>query len=451
MKYNIEFQISALVFLLLIIGVFLHKNRGRAWTPDSVCFARMSAFALLLTVDDIVCPILLAKPEAPVCWKLATGKLYIILMFLCMFQLLQYTIYLAMGDRADKAPRKVRVLYRASLWMGVFLAAVSACLPLYYRLGEGTAYVYGPCQDLCYGAGAALAVVMPLFTFGHRRHSTPERRAPIYAYVLIEAVTAALENWNKELLLTSLTLVVTIVIIYFTLQNPDIFVLMERNRKISDLSEQMIYALLDTVDAKDHYTKGHSLRVAAYAVRIARRMGYDEGRLRELYYMGLLHDIGKIGIPDEIINKPGGLTEQEYAVIRGHTTIGGEMLSRIQSMPGLYVGAACHHERWDGKGYPRGLAGEDIPEPARILSVADVYDAMASVRSYRSILPQKEVRRAIKKGRGTQFDPKIANVMLALIDEDKEYRMSENAADENGALPTQEQAQRNYDEAAALF
>jgi putative two-component system response regulator len=201
--------------------------------------------------------------------------------------------------------------------------------------------------------------------------------------------------------------------------------LRESNRKVTHLSEQVMVTLANTVDAKDKYTRGHSVRVATYAKEIARRMGKRKAELNMVYYIGLLHDIGKIGISNAIINKPGKLTDEEYAVIKTHPAIGADILKDMTEIPDAAIGAHWHHERYDGKGYPDGLKGEEIPEYARIIGVADAYDAMSSKRSYRDVLPQEVVKAEIEKGRGTQFDPRIADIMLAMMDEDTEYNMRE--------------------------
>ncbi len=200
-------------------------------------------------------------------------------------------------------------------------------------------------------------------------------------------------------------------------------------RKIQEQTEKMlsetIEALSNAVDAKDRYTSGHSRRVAEYARMLAERMGLDEEKIKQIYMAGLLHDIGKIRIPDEIINKAGKLTEEEFNYIKLHTIAGNHILKEISSIEEISVGAKYHHERYDGNGYPNGLEGENIPQIARIIGVADAYDAMASNRSYRKALPQYLVREEIVKGKGKQFDPVIAEHMLALIDEDKEYQMKQ--------------------------
>ena len=191
------------------------------------------------------------------------------------------------------------------------------------------------------------------------------------------------------------------------------------------LSLHIVMALAQAIDAKDTYTNGHSERVAKYSREIARRYGYSKEQLEEIYMMGLLHDVGKIGVPNAIINKSGRLTDEEFAIIKTHPEQGAKILSNIKEMPHLSEGARWHHERYDGKGYPDGLKGLEIPEEARIIAVADAYDAMTSNRSYREPLSQMTVRGEIEKGSGLQFDPNFAAIMLQMIDEDTEYDMRE--------------------------
>ncbi len=199
--------------------------------------------------------------------------------------------------------------------------------------------------------------------------------------------------------------------------------LREKEKESRELSNQIIFALAQAVDAKDEYTNGHSRRVAEYAVAIAGKLGKDEKYKEEIYYMGMLHDIGKIGIPDNIIHKTTKLTDEEYAEIKRHPIIGGEILGTIQALPHLAIGARYHHEHYDGSGYPDGLKGEQIPEEARILAVADSYDAMTSNRTYHSTESQAYARSEIEKGRGNQFDPRMADAMIELIDEDVNFSM----------------------------
>lgn len=201
------------------------------------------------------------------------------------------------------------------------------------------------------------------------------------------------------------------------------------NATLSQVNERIIlqsmYALAKTIDAKDMYTNGHSMRVAKYSGMIAQRMGLSEKEIEDISNMAMLHDIGKIGIPDSIINKASKLTDAEYDIIKKHPEIGYQILSEMPELKDIAIGARWHHERYDGKGYPDGLKGDDIPLKARIICVADSYDAMSSNRSYRKFLPQDVVRSELEKGCGTQFDPVIAGIMLDIMKEDKDYNLRE--------------------------
>ena len=198
-----------------------------------------------------------------------------------------------------------------------------------------------------------------------------------------------------------------------------------QHSKLERLSMQIVMALSGAIDAKDTYTNGHSARVADYSRRIAKMAGLSDEVQDEIYMIGLLHDVGKIGIPDTIINKPDRLSDEEYGIMKEHPVLGEKILRSIQEFPKLITGAKYHHERYDGKGYPDGLKGEDIPIEARIIAVADAYDAMSSKRAYRGVIPQEIVRAEMAKGKGTQFDPLFADIMLKMIDADTEYRMRE--------------------------
>ena len=207
--------------------------------------------------------------------------------------------------------------------------------------------------------------------------------------------------------------------------------LKEEKNNSEKLLIELTQALATTIDAKDKYTSGHSRRVTEYSKMLAAALGKDEKEQQEIYLFALLHDIGKIGIQDWIINKQDKLTEEEYAEIKKHPQIGYEILKSISIMPNLKTGVRWHHERIDGTGYPDGLSGDDIPEYAKIISVADAYDAMTSNRSYRSSLPQDQVRAEIENQKGTQFDPVVADKLLEIIDADVDYQLREKTEEEN--------------------
>ena len=193
----------------------------------------------------------------------------------------------------------------------------------------------------------------------------------------------------------------------------------ERANQLERLSEEMVETLARAIDAKDKYTNGHSFRVSECSVALARRLGWPDAELRELKREALLHDIGKIGVPDRVLNKPGRLTPEEYETVKAHTSVGKTILEGLDGMSAAAEAAAYHHERWDGGGYPEGLQGLQIPKHARVISIADAYDAMRSDRIYRKGLPTDEIRSELVRGSGSQFDPDLLPVFLELLDQGK--------------------------------
>jgi HD superfamily phosphodiesterase len=191
------------------------------------------------------------------------------------------------------------------------------------------------------------------------------------------------------------------------------------SRRYQELKELMVglaRSLTATVDAKDAHTYGHSERVARIAVEIGREMGLQEDELSDLYLAGLLHDVGKIGVRDEVLLKPGALTPEEYDHVKQHVVVGYRILAELHPLRNLLPAVLHHHERYDGAGYPEGLAGESIPLLARILAVADAFDAMSARRSYRNALSPKEVEETLKNGAGTQWDRRVVEAFLRCRD-----------------------------------
>lgn len=191
--------------------------------------------------------------------------------------------------------------------------------------------------------------------------------------------------------------------------------LMLRQDELREITAQAMTAIANTIDAKDSYTRGHSTRVATYAVEIGKRLGYSRDKLDNLYYTALLHDIGKVGMPDEILNKPTALTDDEYEIMKRHSAVGGKILEVITVIDEIKNGAAYHHERYDGEGYNERLKGTEIPLVARIICVADAVDAMGSTRPYRTRRSRDFIISELEKNMGTQFDPVIARMFIELL------------------------------------
>lgn len=187
--------------------------------------------------------------------------------------------------------------------------------------------------------------------------------------------------------------------------------------KLMAMTTQTILSISNAVDARDAYTKRHSSRVAEYSVMLAKSLGWDSRRMEQLYNIALLHDIGKIGVSVSILKKHTSLTDEEYEAIKQHTVIGGAILKDLTLLPNASIGAISHHERYDGTGYPYGLKGAQIPLEARIIGIADAFDAMNSSRVYRAKMMPKHILQELQTGRGRQFDPELLDKFLPIAEQ----------------------------------
>ncbi|MBR6080612.1 MAG: HD-GYP domain-containing protein [Treponema sp.] len=321
-------------------------------------------------------------------------------------------------------------------FFGIVLLVVSQFTNLYYSFDEHNCYARGKWIALSYVCPIGMLLLQLIEVLRDFKRLRKLIVVPLLFFTILPVIATILQMFMYGISLTNIASCGMVIMIYiFSLidlndtagkaKAREIELLKEEQKKMGELFEQTATALANAIDAKDKYTHGHSMRVAEYSQRIARYAGRDEKFCSEVYFAGLLHDVGKIGVPVDIINKDGKLTDEEYAEIKKHPIIGRQILSSISRSPYLSIGANYHHERYDGRGYPDGLKGDDIPDIARIIAVADAYDAMTSKRSYRDPIPQHKVREEIVKGIGYQFDPEFAKIMLHLIDVDTEYQMKE--------------------------
>ncbi|USG65291.1 HD-GYP domain-containing protein [Brevibacillus ruminantium] len=193
--------------------------------------------------------------------------------------------------------------------------------------------------------------------------------------------------------------------------------LQQKVEEIKTFNHRFLTTMAASIDARDHYTSGHSQRVAYWGREIARAIGLPSDKVEEIYFGGILHDIGKIGIADEILNKKGKLTPEEYDKIKQHTVIGYEIILQAGMFHELLPAIRSHHERIDGKGYPDGLKGLDIPLMARILAISDAFDAMVADRPYRKGLPVEDALQEIRRGAGTQFDSELAEQFIRVVNQ----------------------------------
>ena len=299
---------------------------------------------------------------------------------------------------------------------------------------------------------ATLAVVL-ITTIRTLRHSTDKADRLVLAGLIVIFITVVIETIATyyKVTISGIFLSIGLLILLFInilrtiarIRNLELErrqkEMHRRREQMEKLSLQVLRTLSTTIETKDEYTRGHSHRVGEYAALIARELGWSQEEIINLKNTADLHDIGKIGVPDTILNKPTKLTEDEYIIIKDHTVIGAEILKNITLIPHAAEVARSHHERYDGTGYPDGLKGEDIPLYARVIAVADSYDAMSSRRIYRSALSRQEICEEIRSNQGKQFDPVIAEVFLRLLTEDRlQVQEADSTTPENADQPNME-------------
>lgn len=364
--------------------------------------------------------------------RVSNGLVFFLLIFIVNL-VTQYLKDLLMNEGGlDSVPLSLRIC-DVIFEIGVFLLLISQFTELYYYFDADNVYHRSPGMVISYIPPLVIVLLQEFSVVRHRAKLSRRLFAALLLTIALPTAAAVLQIFFYGVSLTSIALAFVVVSYY-------IYMLIDMNKKAREakqreiefykrareieaaMFEQTAEALVNAIDAKDVYTHGHSSRVAAYARMIAERAGLSEKECGDVYFAALLHDVGKIGIPDEIINKRGKLDEAEYEKIKQHTVIGDQILGSIRQSPTLRIGAHYHHERFDGTGYPEGLAGEEIPRIARIITVADAFDTMSSKRSYREALPLPVIRGELLEGSGVQFDPRYARIMLDLIDSGEAFK-----------------------------
>ena len=351
--------------------------------------------------------------------RIANGIVFFMVLFIPHL----ITLYLEDIFRAEcgmtETPASL-IICQVLFVIGTAMLVISQFTGLYYTFTDQNLYVRSPYYLLSYAAPGLIILLQEHTIVRHRKLLHRGFACTLAAIIALPAIAAVAQAFLYGVSLTSIATVLVVIVFY-------IFVLLNLEKKIREgrekekaMFEETVEALANAVDAKDGYTHGHSSRVAEISGKIAKKSGLSEKECRELFFAALLHDIGKIGIPDAILNKQGKLTEEEFAQIKQHPVLGHQILSGINQFPSLSLGAHYHHERFDGKGYPDGLRGYDIPQYARIIAVADAYDAMSSNRSYRKKLTPEMIRQELIRGMGTQFDPNYAEKLLEILDEETE-------------------------------
>lgn len=446
--YNVNYEVAGVIYMLVIYAA-LHIFYSDQSEVNKK-FKLLVKYTLAAEIMDIVTAITISygsvlSPEL----NTLANTVYFVLTFSLSYTVLRY-VESYVGQRAQRlkkiyAAKIIQIFLLSILFVNIFTGFL-------FRFDAEGRYLHGNLYLLVYLVPIYYVILSTAVLAKNHKLFNTRQKLSISIYMITSLLGPILQMLLfPDILLSMFTPSVALLIVLFSMETPDYLLLMktlaeldalrknletevkkrtkeaeERKEKVERLSEQIILTLAKTIDAKDAYTNGHSERVAAYSRKIAGRMGMSAIEQQEIYYMGLLHDIGKIGIPDTIINKTGKLTDEEYRIICRHPQIGAEILATISEFPAISIGAKYHHEKYDGTGYPNKIKGDAIPFPAMIIGIADAYDAMTSRRSYRDILPQQVVRAEIENGRGTQFHPECADIMLEFIDEDKNYLMNEH-------------------------
>lgn len=441
---------GSLALLALVIRSIPHRRK--------MILAAFEASAMLMLLADRYAYLYRGVTGNTGWWMVRISNF--LTFFLWLVILYIFTLYLddllRNEGKITRIPPRLQAC-KAVLAAGAVMLVISQFTGLYYTFNENNEYMRTAWMPLSY-APPFIAILLQLsVVYQYRQKLSRVVVLSLLIHILVPLVAAIVQLFLYGISLTSIAINgVAITLFIFALVEVDNALDRSRVRELKAMEqdrnnqhvlfEQTAEALVNAIDAKDQYTHGHSSRVAQYSVMIAREAGKTEEEISEIYYAALLHDVGKIGVPDQIINKVGKLTDEEYAQMKLHPVYGNNILSRIQKQPNISIGAKYHHERYDGKGYPDGLKGEDIPEIARIIGVADAYDAMTSKRSYRNSIPQHLVREELVKGIGSQFDPVFARIMIHLLDQDVNYEMQDHYSGKDTTIDNPVQISTKYND-----
>lgn len=424
--YNIEFDTAGLIIhiiLLIILNNLYSKSRNNQLFKNFLVISFISGLLDLISVFTISYSTMI-----PVWINIVINTAYL---FFTTWT--AYKIYIYVYACVNYKPKIDMRVSRMVFYAYIVLLLINLFTGIIFNFDDGT-YTHGSLYLLNY--------VFPFYFFGHLAYLNifkakffKRKQLVINTSILIFPVLAiVLQITFPTYLLSFFGYTLISLTMLFSLETPDFEELEylrhnleievrnqtakaeEHAERIAEMSIEIVKTLAETIDAKDNYTNGHSKRVAQYSRLTAEKLGWPEEKIDRLTRAAILHDVGKIGIPDNILLKPGELTPEEFEIIKTHAVKGGKILKNISDLPEAQIVAQYHHERWDGKGYPEQLKGQEIPDIARVVSITDTFDAMNTKRIYRNKLPADEIRRQLMAGSGTQFDPEYLEAFLSVMD-----------------------------------
>ena len=435
--FNISFTIAA-IFISGVLLLIVSMN----YSSTNMVNRRFKMFliaSLLMYVFDILSTLDLGT-FVPNGIKVLLNSLYFLSGAIVALLFFYYCFSLAMKGTKPTTRKKFYMANVATLAIYVIALIVNAFAGFFFYFDAEGVYCHGPLYILV-NLPTVLYLIECLVTFIVRRKQFNLRQllATATFFTLFFAAFFLQLFAFQNVLLSSFGCAVGSLIVFFSIETPDYINLMSTLNELNDLKASLeeqvenrtheldvekasyqeltletLSSLALLVDAKDHYTQGHSFRVAAYAKALAEVVRLRPQECQQIYFAGLIHDVGKIGISETILRKPGKLTAEEYKAIQQHAALGGDILQGIRQFPVFEQVARYHHERYDGGGYPEGLKMEQIPYPARIVAVCDAFDAMTSDRSYRSALSDEVAISELVKNKGIQFDPYLVDAFLSL-------------------------------------
>ena len=438
MSYNISFSIAS-IFIVAILILIVTVN----YSSTNLINKRYRLF-LISTVVMFALNIVTAYTNenantVPVWANLLLNSVYFFSGAVVAVLFLYYSLSLSLLNASSKQ-RNILYICNLSVLGVYFVSLVINCFTGFYFNFDNLTYTHGPLY-LAVNLIAVLFLIESFVFFIIKRKMFNIRQmiSTILFYASFFTSFALQLFVFPDILLSDFGTALGALIVFFTLETPDYAKLMstlnelnelkssleiqvanrtkeldEEKQSYEELTLETLSSLAEMVDAKDHYTNGHSFRVAAYAKGMAKAMGFSAHDAEQIYFAGLIHDVGKVGVNEAILTKPGKLTPEEYSIIQSHSLLGGNILKGIKQFKIFEEVARSHHERYDGRGYPDKLKGEDIPFAARMVAVCDTFDAMTSDRSYRKALKDEVALQELKDVKGSQLDPKCVDVFVKL-------------------------------------
>lgn len=437
--YNTNYEAGTLVFMIFIYAYLRVKYYNKSAVNDAL--RRLVVTEIIVTALDLLSSMTMSFLPVPVWVNVLVNTLYYMALFTTSAMVVIYNLAFIKGRPAYP---KLLFAVKAVLFAFLLLAVINVPTGLICRFPKGS-YVHGPIYWVVYIAPMLSILVSIILIITYRHIFSRGTKAVLLLILLFSGIGPFLQAFFfPDILLSNVSPAIGMILALFTVVSPNYNELEKKRAELEEkrnslskevaektaevmkkeerselLSKQIIASLAETIDAVTTDKQWHTENVAYLSSLIAKEMGLSRNMQYRIYCMGIVHDIGIVGVDEDVVLKSGKYTPEEAVKMQEHTEIGYKILSRIEEMPEIGIGARCHHEHYDGTGYPEGLKGEDIPLEARIIGAADAYDGMTEQRSYKDALTKEEAIAEIQRCSGTQFDPRVARALTLLLKRNK--------------------------------